>query len=186
MSTGLIVLIIVIGLAFLAISIYNKLISLKNKVEEAASDIDIQLKRRYDLIPNLIETVKGAGKYEQETLEKVIKARQTAIDTSGLGEDRMIAENALSGALKNLFALSESYPDLKANSNYLELQRELTNTEDRILASRRFYNQVVNDYNTTQDTFPTILFKSLAGATKAKLFELENPTEERKNIEVKF
>lgn len=177
-------LVVVIGLV--AIATYNSLINLKNKVREAESDIDVQLKRRYDLIPNLVETVKGSGKFEKETLENVIKARQQAIDISGLGAEKAAAENMLSGALRQLFALSESYPDLKSNQNYLQLQEELTNTEDRILASRRFYNNVVADYNTTQDQFPAVLFKGLAGATPADFFELENPTEERKNPEVKF
>lgn len=187
MSPFVIVLVVIIVLiVFLGISSYNKLISLKNKVFEAASDIDVQSKRRYDLIPNLVETVKGAGKFESETLEKVIKARQTAIDTTGLGVDKAAAENMLTGTLRQLFALSESYPDLKANAGYIELQNELTNTEDRMLASRRFYNQVVNDYNTTMEIFPTLLFKGLAGAKAATLFELENPTAERQNVKVSF
>jgi LemA protein len=187
MNLGVLIFIILLAIIIVvAIMSYNSLISLKNKVKEAESDIDVQLKRRYDLIPNLIETVKGASKFESETLEKVVKARQQAIDVQGLGLDKTNAENMLTGALRQLFAVAESYPDLKANSSYLELQKELTNTEDRILASRRFYNQVVNDYNTTQETFPTLLFKSLAKATPAQLFELENPQEERKNIKVSF
>jgi len=186
MSAFIIILIIVVVIVVLAISAYNKLIDLKNKVREAASDIDVQLKRRYDLIPNLIETVKGSKNFEQETLEKVIKARQQAIDVKGLGADKAAAENMLSQTLGKLFALTESYPDLKSNQNFMQLQEELTNTEDRILASRRFYNQTVADYNTTQDQFPTILFKGLAGAKQENFFELENPTEERKNVQVKF
>jgi len=179
-------LVILVILAFVAIGVYNSLIALKNKVKEAASDIDVQLKRRYDLIPNLVETVKGSKNFEQETLEKVIKARQQAVDISGLGADKAMAENMLSGALRQLFAVSEAYPDLKSNQNFLALQEEITNTEDRILASRRFYNSVVQDYNTTQDQFPAMLFKGLAGATPADFFELENPTEERKNPKVQF
>ena len=178
---GLIVLVAVVG-----VSSYNSLISLKAKVAEAASDIDVQLKRRYDLIPNLVETIKGAAKFESETLEKVIQARNQAISVQGLGEDKSQAEAALTSSLKQVFALAESYPDLKTNQNYLQLQEELTNTEDRILSSRRFYNQVVSDYNAQQDQFPTMLFKSLAKATPAKFFELENPTEERKNVQIKF
>ncbi len=177
---------ILVALALLAISTYNTLIDLKNKVKEAASDIDVQLKRRYDLIPNLVETVKGSKNFEQETLEKVIQARNQAVSISGLNPEKAVAENQLSGALRQLFALSESYPDLKSNQNFLALQEELTNTEDRILASRRFYNQVVQDYNTTQDQFPAIIFKGLAKAKHADFFELENPTEERKNPQVKF
>jgi len=179
-------LVVLVVVAFIAIGVYNKLIDLKNKVKEAASDIDVQLKRRYDLIPNLVETVKGAKNFEQETLEKVIKARQQAVDISGLGADKAAAENMLSGALRQLFAVSEAYPDLKSNQNFLALQEEITNTEDRILASRRFYNSVVQDYNTTQDQFPAVLFKGLASAAPAQFFELENPTEERKNPKVEF
>ncbi len=178
------VIIVIVGL--IAISSYNKLIDLKNKVKEASSDIDVQLKRRYDLIPNLVETVKGASKFESETLEKVTQARNQAASITGLGPDKVAAENALSGSLRQLFALSESYPDLKSNQSYLSLQGELTNTEDRILAARRFYNQIVSDYNSSQEQFPTILFKGLAKAEIAPFFELENPTEERKNVQVKF
>jgi len=189
MSIG-IVLIVLIGLVLViglvAIATYNMLINLKNKVQEAASDIDVQLKRRYDLIPNLIETVKGAKNFESETLERVIKARQQAIDISGLSPDKAAAENVLSGALRQLFALSESYPDLKSNQNFLALQEELTNTEDRILASRRFYNTVVSEYNTKQDQFPALIFKGLAGAKREPFFELENPEEERKTPKVSF
>ena len=177
---------LVVVLALVAISSYNTLISLKTKVKEAESDIDVQLKRRYDLIPNLIETIKGAAKFESETLEKVIQARNQAISVQGLGQDKAQAEAALTSSLKQVFALAESYPDLKSNQNYLQLQGELTNTEDRILASRRFYNQIVSDYNAQQDQFPTVLFKSMASASPAKFFELENPTEERKNVQVKF
>jgi|694.fasta_scaffold74376_3 LemA protein len=177
-----------IGLIIIAIAIssYNRLIDLKNKTREGASDIDVQLKRRYDLIPNLVETVKGAKTFETEALEKVIKARRQAIDISGLSKEKIAAENMLSGSLRQLFALSESYPDLKSNQNFSQLQEELTNTEDRILASRRFYNQVVSDYNTVQDQFPTVLFKGLAQAKPEVFFELENPTEERKNPKIQF
>ncbi|NJK70741.1 LemA family protein [Candidatus Gracilibacteria bacterium] len=187
MSITLIIFVgILVALAILAISTYNTLIDLKNKVKEATSDIDVQLKRRHDLIPNLVETVKGSKNFEQETLEKVIQARNQAVSITGMSEEKVAAENQLTGALRQLFALSESYPDLKSNQNFLALQEELTNTEDRILASRRFYNQVVQDYNTTQDQFPAIIFKGLAGAKHEPFFELENPNEERKNPEVKF
>lgn len=180
----LIALVVIVGIY--AISVYNSLITLKTRVRESASDIDVQLKRRYDLIPNLIETVKGSTKFESETLEKVVKARQQAIDITGLTAEKAAAENLLSGSLRQLFALSESYPDLKSNQNFLALQEELTNTEDRILASRRFYNSVVSDYNASQDQFPTLLFKGLAGAKPELFFELENPTEERKTPVVSF
>lgn len=183
----LIVLIVLLVIMFLVgITSYNKLIDLKNKTQEAHSDIDAQLKRRYDLIPNLVNTVKGSASFEQQTLEKVVQARQQAIDISGLSKEKAMAENQLSGALRQLFALSENYPDLKSNQNYLQLQQELTNTEDRILASRRFYNTVVSDYNATQDQFPTLVFKGMAGASEAEFFELENPQEERQNPKVQF
>jgi LemA protein len=177
---------IIVLIAGIALMVYNKLISLKNKVREGASDIDVQLKRRYDLIPNLIETVKGAKAFEQETLEKVVKARQQAIDLSGLTPEKAQAENMLTGALRQLFALTENYPQLRSNENFMQLQEELTNTEDRILSSRRFYNQVVMDYNTYQDQFPAVIFKGLASAQPEKFFELENPSQERQNPQVKF
>ena len=187
MTNILFVLIAVVAvLALVAISSYNQLINLKVKVKEGESDIDVQLKRRYDLIPNLIEVVKGASKFESETLEKVVQARNAAISTTGLGEDKSAAEAQLTSSLRQVFALAESYPDLKANANYTQLQSELANTEDRILSSRRFYNQVVSDYNASQDMFPTLILKGLAGASHAAFFELENPTEERKNVQVKF
>jgi LemA protein len=188
MSFGIIVIILVIlvVLILVGISSYNNLVGLKVKVREALSDIDVQFNRRYDLIPNLIETVKGSGKFESETLEKVISARNSAMSITGLGADKMAAENELSGTLKNLFALSESYPDLKTSQNYLQLQTELTNTEDRLLSARRFYNQVVSDYNTAQEVFPSLFFVGMAGAKKELFFELDNPEEMRKNIKVQF
>ena len=187
MEISLIILIaVIVVVGWYAMNTYNTLVDLKNKVKEAASDIDVQLKRRHDLIPNLVETVKGAKNFEAETLERVIQARNQAVSVSGLGEAKAVAEGALSGALRQLFALSEAYPDLKSNANFLSLQEELSNTEDRILASRRFYNQVVADYNTLQDQFPALLFKGLAKATPEPFFELENPEVERKNPEVKF
>ena len=181
----LILLGVIAAIVLYAISVYNKLIQLKIRVQEGASDIDVQLKRRHDLIPNLIEVVKGAGKYEKETLESVIQARQQAISIEGLGQAKAMAENQLTGALRQLFALAEAYPELKANQNYLELQREITNTEDRILASRRFYNSTVTDYNTFQRQFPAILFRGLAGAKEEDFFEVEDP-KEREVVKVDF
>jgi LemA protein len=183
---GVVFIVILIVLALVAITSYNSLINLKNKVREASSDIDVQLKRRYDLIPNLVNTVKGSAKFESETLEKVIQARNQAVNINGLGADKAAAESMLSGSLRQLFAVAESYPDLKSNQNYLQLQNELVSTEDRILSARRFYNNVVSEYNTAQDSFPTLLFKGLAGAKQEPFFELENPTEERKNVVVEF
>ncbi len=179
MTTTLgIIIAVVVLVGFYAINVYNKLVKMKTQVSEGSSDIEVQLKRRHDLIPNLIETVKGAKNFEQETLEKVIKARQQAIDISGLSPEKMASENMLSGALRQLFALSESYPDLKSNENFLALQEELTNTEDRILASRRFYNSTVKDYNTYQIQFPAMLFRGLARAKEESFFEAEEKEKE--------
>lgn len=185
--TTYIILGIIVVLALIIISIYNGLIRLKNRVDEAWSDIDIQLKRRYDLIPNLVSTVKGYAAHEQETLEKVINARNAAMaaQSSGDAEARGQAENALSGTLKTIFALSESYPDLKANQNFLELQRELSDTENKIQASRRFYNGNVRDFNTKIQVFPNNLIASWLKFSARKFFEIEDEVE-KKNVEVKF
>ena len=133
---------VVVLLAIIIAGMYNGLITLKNRVDEAMSDMDVQLKRRYDLIPNLVETVKGYAAHEQGTLEKVIAARQSAMAVASSDvENKIKAENELSSTLKSIFALSEAYPDLKANQNFLELQRELSDTEDKIMASRRFFKR---------------------------------------------
>ncbi len=148
---------------------YNGLITLKNRVDEAWSDIDVQLKRRYDLIPNLINTVKGYATHERELLEKVTEARSKAMQAGDDGKAE--AENMLTGALKSLFAVAENYPDLKANQNFLELQRELSDTENKIQASRRFYNGNVRDFNTKLQTFPTNLIGGILRFTERKFFE---------------
>lgn len=182
---------ILIGLAAILliwlIAVYNSLIVSKNRLSEAWSDIDVQLKRRYDLIPNLVETVKGYASHEQETLTKVIEARNQAITAQNSGDHQaqQIAEDNLSGLLKNLFALSENYPDLKANQNFLELQRELTDTEDKIQAARRFYNTNVRDFNTKLQVFPTNIFAKKLGFTIADFFEIKEETE-RQNVKVSF
>lgn len=188
MSTALwIILAVLVILIFVIISMYNGLIRLKNRVDEAWSDIDVQLKRRYDLIPNLIETVKGYASHERETLEKVVQARNIAMsmkDGSDI-EGKLKAENALSETLKSIFALSENYPDLKANQNFLELQRELSDTENKIQASRRFYNGNVRDFNTKLQVFPTNIIAKQLGFSSRKFFEIEDSAQ-RENIEVKF
>lgn len=178
---------IIVVAALAVVSMYNGLIRLKNRVEEAWSDIDVQLKRRYDLIPNLVETVKGYASHEQETLEKVILARNEAMSAQKAGnvEEQGKAENALSSTLKSIFALSESYPDLKANQNFLELQRELTDTEDKIQASRRFYNTNVRDFNTKIQVFPNNIIAAWLKFVARKFFEIENEVE-RENVSVKF
>lgn len=153
------------------IGTYNSLIKLKNRVMEAWSDIDVQLKRRYDLIPNLVETVKGYAKQENEVFTKVTEARASAMNAQGI-EAKGKAENMLSETLKSLFAVSESYPDLKSSQNFLQLQGELTDTENKIQASRRFYNTNVRDLNTKAESFPTNLIAGMLGIQKREFFEL--------------
>ncbi len=178
---------VIVVVLLAVVSLYNGLIRLKNRVDEALSDIDVQLKRRYDLIPNLIETVKGYVVHESATLEKVIVARNEAMSAqkSGNIEEQVNAENTLSGTLKSIFALSEAYPDLKANQNFLELQRELTDTEDKIQAARRFYNGNVRDFNTKLQVFPSNIIAGFLKFSARKFFELEN-AKEKENIQVKF
>ena len=182
-----VVLVIFLALAAIIVALYNGLIRLKNRVEEAWSDIDVQLKRRYDLIPNLINTVKGYATHEQETLQNVVEARNAAM-TAQAGSDTKLqagAENALSSTLKSIFALSENYPDLKANQNFLELQQELSDTENKIQAARRFYNGNVRDFNTKIEVFPTNMMASRLGFKRRDFFELEDE-KQRENVEVKF
>jgi LemA protein len=179
------ILLAVVGLVIVwLIFVYNSLITLKNRTDEAWSDIDVQLKRRYDLIPNLIETVKGYATHEQETLQKVIEARNMAMAEQGHDAGKAEAENALSQTLKSIFALSESYPDLKANQNFMKLQDELSDTENKIQASRRFYNGNVRDFNTKIQVFPNNVVSSMLKFTKYDFFEASG--EEKKNVEVKF
>ena len=180
MIIGLII-VVVLGLIFAGM--YNGLVTLKNRVDEAWSDIDVQLKRRYDLIPNLINTVKGYATHEKELFENVTKARTAAMG-AGTPAEKEGAENMLSGTLKTLFAVSENYPDLKANQNFLELQRELSDTEDKIQASRRFYNGNVRDFNTKIQVFPTNLIASMLGFVKREFFAAEES--EKENIKVQF
>lgn len=179
-----IILAAVVVLVFWFIALYNGLIKLKNRVDESWSDIDVQLKRRYDLIPNLIQTVKGYAKHERELFEKVTEARSKAMQATGL-QDKAQAENTLSETLKSLFAVAENYPDLKASANFAQLQDELSDTENKIQAARRFYNGLVRDFNTKIQIFPNNLFAGMLGFSKREFFELENEAE-RKNVEVKF
>lgn len=155
---------------------YNGLITLKNRTDEAWSDIDVQLKRRYDLIPNLVNTVKGYATHESGLFEKVTQARSAAMQASG-PHDKAGAENMLSGALKSLFAVAEAYPDLKANANFAKLQDELSDTENKVQASRRFYNGNVRDFNTKLQVFPTNMIASLLGFVKREFFEIGNEAE---------
>ena len=168
---------IIIGLLVLVllyiIITYNALVRGRNQTTEAWSDIETHLKRRYDLIPNLVETVKGYAKHESSTLENVIAARNAAMSKSGGPENHTAAENALSQSLKSIFALSESYPDLKANQNFIALQKEITDTEDKIQASRRFYNSVVLTFNNRTQTFPSNAIAGMFNFKKLAFFELD-------------
>lgn len=170
------------------IAVYNGLIRSKNRVAEAFSDIDVQLKRRYDLIPNLVETVKGYMTHERETLVKLTEARTSAMtvhDNPGATlAQKEQAENMLSGTLKTLFAVSENYPELKASQNFLQLQDEISDTENKIQASRRFYNGNVRDFNTKIQVFPTNIFAGLMHFTKYEFFMAAEG--EKQNVQVKF
>jgi len=154
------------------IALYNRLIVLRNRVDNAWSQIDVQLRRRYDLIPNLVETVKGYAKHERETFEKVTQARNMAINAGTVAEQGA-AENMLTGALKSLFAVAEAYPELKANTNFMQLQEELTGTESKIAYARQFYNDSVMSYNTGIQSFPANLLAGMFGFTAREYFEIE-------------
>jgi len=175
---------VVIAIGLWVMMVYNGLIRLKNQVDEGWSDIDVQLKRRHDLIPNLMETVKGYAKHEKSVFENVTKARSAAMGAQ-TPEESAKAENALMGTLKSLFAVAENYPQLKANENFAKLQDELSDTENKIQASRRFYNGVVRDFNIKIEVFPNTLIAGMLKFEKRKFFEIEN-AEEKKNVEVKF
>ncbi|MEX2008127.1 MAG: LemA family protein [Candidatus Spechtbacterales bacterium] len=164
--------------------LYNSLVRQRNRVQEAWADIDVQLKRRHDLVPNLIETVKGYMTHEREVLENVTKAR-TAVMSAGTREELQDGENMLTGALKSLFAVSENYPDLKASTNFLELQRDLRDTEDKIQAARRFYNTNVRDYNTSIESVPTNIIAGMFGFKQEEMFEVQ-VEEEREVPAVSF
>ena len=180
----LIILVIIVVIAFLAVGIYNGLIKLKNASEQAWSDVDVQLKRRYDLIPNLVETVKGYASHEKETFEQVVQARNQAMSASSPGEKAQ-AENFLQSTLKSLFALAEAYPDLKANQNFLDLQNELSNIEEQIQLARRYYNAVVRDLNTKIESVPSNIVANMFHFDKKEYFELDTD-EERQTPEVSF
>jgi len=179
-----IILIIVALIVTWMIFTYNALIRTRNRVRESWSDIEVQLKRRYDLIPNLVEAVKGYMGHEKQVFEGVTEARTRAMGAQSR-EDKAAAENQLSATLKTLFAVSENYPDLKANANFLELQRELSDTENKIQAARRFYNSMVLDMNTRIQTFPTNLLAKPFGFKEEAFFKTETE-EEKQNIKVKF
>ncbi len=182
------VLLAVAGLLIVGlIAIYNGLVTSKIRVDESWSDITVQLKRRIDLIPNLVETVKGYAKHEEGVFTKVTEARAAMTGASGVAETAE-ADNMLSGALKSLFAVAEAYPDLKANTNFQDLQDELVDTEDKIQAARRFYNASVREFNTKLQVFPTVIFGRLLGFTSREFYELDEAEQAaaEKPVDVKF
>jgi len=171
-------------IALWAVAVYNGLVTLKNRCQEAWSDIDVQLKRRYDLIPNLVEAVKAYAGHEREIFEKVTEARSRAVSAQTVAE-KGAAENALSSTLKTLFAVAENYPDLKASQNFLELQREVRDTEDKVQASRRFYNGNVRDMNTKIESFPASTIAAVFSFKKLEFFEIEEAAQ-RETPKVSF
>lgn len=178
-------LIIIVGVFIIGVGIYNSLIRSRNRVDEAWADIEVQLKRRYDLIPNLVNTVKGYAAQEAGVLERVTEARTKAMGAQTV-EQHQQDENMLSGTLKSLFAVAENYPDLKSNQNFLQLQNDLTDTENKIQAARRFYNSNVRDFNTKIEIFPTNLFAQMLSFTKKSFFDIDDNGPEQQPVEVKF
>lgn len=182
LSLPLILIGVVVFALLYGVSLYNGFVKLATRVEEAWSDIDVQLKRRYDLIPNLINTVKGYAAHESGLFQKVTEARSQAMQAGSVA-DHGAAENMLTGALKSLFAVAENYPDLKANTNFLELQRELSDTENKIQASRRFYNGTVMELNTKVDMFPSNIVANMFKFVKREFFEIEEGEKEPVKVE---
>jgi LemA protein len=185
-TSTLVVLVIIVVLVLWVIGIYNGLVTMRQRVNQAFADVDVQLRQRHDLIPNLVETVKGYAAHERGTLDEVVKARNAAVAAQG-PEQKAAAENMLSGALRQLFALSEAYPDLKANANFQQLQAELSDIENKIAAARRFFNNAVQEYNTGMQRFPAALLAATLGFAPKEFFDLG---EERKTVgeapQVKF
>jgi LemA protein len=179
----IIILVVVVLIGLYAVFSYNGLVSLRNRIENAWAQIDVQLKRRYDLIPNLVETVKGYAAHERETLDAVIEARNAGMNAAG-PHDQAEAENQITGALKSLFALSEAYPDLKANQNFAQLQEELTGTEGRIAYARQFYNDTVYRYNTKIQSFPSNVLANAFRFSEREYFEADD--ESRGPTQVQF
>ncbi|MCK5588737.1 MAG: LemA family protein [Candidatus Pacebacteria bacterium] len=184
----------VLLIGIILVIFYNSLVKRRVRTEEAWGDIDVQLKRRYDLIPNLVNAVKGYAKHEAETLQAVMEARSQAtainVDASDISPEQMMAmasaQTGISGALGKLLAVAEAYPDLKANQNFIELQRDLVDTEDKIQASRRFFNSTIQEYNTTVEVFPSNIIASMFKFGKKEFFELEENDKAKEAVEVKF
>jgi len=179
-----ILLIIIAVFIFAAVAIYNGLITLRNRADNAWAQVDVQLRRRYDLIPNLVETVKGYAQHEKGVFQKVTEARSQAINAGSVGEQGK-AENMLTGALKSLFAVVENYPELKANQNFLMLQEELAGTEGKISYARQFYNDTVMKFHTKQQVFPSNIIANMFGFKEKEYFEIEEPAA-REPVKVKF
>lgn len=179
-----ILIVILIGLVLWGISLYNSLVSLRKQTENAFGQIDVQLKRRYDLIPNLVETVKAYMKHESDTLEKVIKARNQAVSATTVGE-KAEAEAQVTRALGGIFALSEAYPELRSNENMLSLQEELKSTENKVAFARQYYNDIVTRYNTMIEQFPSSIFANAGNFKPVELFEIEDPVQ-REAVRVSF
>ncbi len=180
----IVIIVIIVVLLLVSIGIYNSMVSLRNKVDNSWSQIDVQLRKRYDLIPNLVETVKGYAEHERETLEAVINARKMGIDASNV-KDQAQAENMITGALKSLFALSESYPNLKADQHFSRLMEQLNGIESNIAYARQFYNDMVMRFNTRIQTFPGNIFAKIYRFTDKDYFEIEEP-EAREPVKVEF
>jgi len=176
---------IVILLAVFLISVYNSLVQLRQRVQNAWAQVDVQLKRRYDLIPNLVGAVKGYAQHEKATLEGVTQARNMAMNAGNI-QEQMQAENMLSGALRSLFAVAEAYPELKANTNFMQLQAELTDTESKIAFSRQFYNDTVQKFNTKIELFPTNLVAGMLGFAMVDYFNLQGEPDARQAVKVEF
>ena len=170
-TSTIILLVVIVGAVLWAISVYNGLVAMRQRVNQAFADVDVQLRQRHDLVPNLVETVKGYAAHERGTLDEVVKARNAAVSAQGPAQ-QAAAENMLSGALRQLFALSEAYPDLKANTEFQQLQNELSDLENKIAASRRFFNNAVQEYNTGIQRFPAALFAASFGFTQKDFFDL--------------
>jgi LemA protein len=185
-TTSWVVLGIVVVIVIWAISVYNSLVAMRQRTNQAFADIDVQLKQRHDLIPNLVETVKGYAAHERGTLEAVIQARNAAMAAPGV-EQKVAAENMLTGALRQMFALAESYPDLKANQNFQQLQGEISDIENKLAASRRFFNSAVQEFNTGIQQFPAALFAGIFGFSQRPFFDLgENRAQLEQAPSVKF
>jgi LemA protein len=170
-TTSWIILGVIVIIVLWAITVFNGLVALRQRVNQAFADIDVQLKQRHDLIPNLVETVKGYAAHERGTLEAVVQARNAAVAAPGV-EQKVAAENMLTGALRQMFALAESYPDLKANQNFQQLQAELSDIENKLAASRRFFNNAVQEYNTGIQQFPAALFAASFGFSQREFFDV--------------